>query len=983
MIRELLNIFAPPIETDFYRERLRHNLDAVLVILIVSFALAFVVNEAPQSRIGTGIMAVCLLFVRRFLTRGNMTFARIASPLIGYISLSYLIFTGFGIHSVTVPALCVLIICARALGTGMSATIYLLLCMSTLGVAYYLGKLGLIAVPSLVVASPVDLLNLYITLVATTAAVWFLAKNIEDDRDIAYAAVRDSDEKQAALVDKERQYRLLADNVHDFIWTADLEYRYTYCSPSCERILGYKPAELFGTSIFSQLPPSPSGDSLEERLQQELGVGSATPDSTRTKIAEVEFRRKDGSVGFVETHISIMLDDNGEPIGIIGMSRDITEKVLAQNKARDVSDQLRHAQKIDSIGQLAGGIAHDFSNVLVAVQGYSDLITRHESVPMDARRYAAEIKKAAVRAETWTRQLLTFSRRQAMESKPVALNDVVLELRDMLSHLIPATINVSFNLVPDIDEILGDSSQLGQLIINLCVNARDAMSDGGSLSLETRNIELSGAEAERFPNVLPGRYVQLCVTDTGVGMSAEVRSRIFEPFFTTKRTGHGTGLGLSVVHGIVVEHGGFIDVQSNPGFGTSIYVNFPKSDLAAPTRTLIPMEESLPGGNETILVVEDEEQLRDLATLVLSQAGYTVLTAADGLLGWELFLSQKDNISLAISDVVMPNLGGRQLLKLIREVDDTMPFMFTSGYVGGPDPLNFQNQYGVEFLPKPFSGAMLQRRVRDILDSSKRPAHQRRVLAIDDNAANLNLLRLDIEELGHLVKTAGGGNDAIELCKQQRFDLVFVDLQMQPMNGIETAIALRSQLGDGVDIIGLTAHVTEQEKQACLNAGMQDVITKPLRYDALTRLLGGKWAEKTPQEVAGAQCHPATIFDVDVSLHLANNRPKEAQELLDILMRELPHDQQAINNAYDRHDTDALKREVHKLNGAVKYCGVPALANVVKRLETAAKADEGAGVAAGVKALNDGIDELFAWYRANPRPFVQDMSGGTRPTPAG
>lgn len=972
MLSRLQNIFAPPIETEFYRHRLQANLNAVLLILIASFSVAFMINNNLQSRIGSGIMAVFLLILLKFFNKGDMVFARIAAPFVGYLSISYLIFNGFGLYSVAVPGLLTVIVCARALGTGLSSMIYMLLDMATLGAAYFLHRAGALDITQLGAVHIVDLTNLYICLLATTAAVWFLAKNIEDDRDLAHQAVRDLDAKQKALSDQEHRYRLLADNAHDFIWTAGPDFKYTYCSPSCQRILGYTPEELVGQSIFSHLVPGTAPEEFEGILRREMPLTNVNADYfNEYRFEDVQYQRKDGTNGWAEAHISYLLDDDKTPIGIVGTSRDITDKVHTQKKAQEVSEQLRQAQKIDSIGQLAGGIAHDFSNMLVAIQGYSDLASRHESVPSEVKRYVSEIKKAAVRAENWTRQLLTFSRRQAMESRPVQLNGILDELRDMLSRLIPATVDVQYNLDDSIDEILGDSGQLGQLIINLCVNARDAMPHGGTLTLGSRNVEYTSADIERYPNAVAGHYVQLCVTDTGFGMEPELLKRIFEPFFTTKRSGQGTGLGLSVVHGIVVEHGGFIHVESEEGTGSRFCINFPKSDLATPTRSLIGMDESLPGGNETILIVEDEEQVRDLATLVLAQAGYTVLTAADGVLGWDLFLAQRENIGVIISDVVMPNMGGRQLLKLVREVDDSIPFIFTSGYVGGSDPVNFSEKYGVEFLQKPFSAAKLQQQVRSALDGRKRSAHQKLVLAVDDNVQNLNLLEMDIQELGHNVMTADNGDDAIKLCERYEFDIIFIDLQMTPLSGIETVRIIRERLDMNIKIIALTAHFTPEERQICLAAGMVDVITKPPRYDTLTRLLGGKFDEQiTNAPEDSNDTKPLPIFDVDVSLHLANNRPQEAEELFNILMRELPVDQKAINAAYDLDDLNALCREVHKLHGAVRYCGVPALTDTMGKLETAAKIADLESIALRMQDMNDSVKALFAWHDRHPHPFA-------------
>lgn len=970
MLKKILDTLAPPIESEFYRSRLQTNLRAILIILIAAFSLAFLFNDGAESRIAIGGMIVFLSVVFWFFTNGDMLLARIASPLIGYVSISYLIFNGLGIQSVTVPALWTLIVCARALGSGTSAVIYTGLSMVTLAAAYQLEHMGImIDSPDLEPSSLQDLTNLYIELVALAAAVWFLSKNIEDDRDIAIESRRKMEINEQQLGEKDHLYRLLADNAQDLIWTADLELNYTYLSPSSARILGYTPSELIGKSIFFSLFPEEAIEQYRDVFRQEMQTiqdGGSPRD--RHAFPEIQVMRKDGSVAWLDAQVSFLRDDNANIVGVVGTSRDISDRIQAETKAREVSDQLRQAQKIDSIGQLAGGIAHDFNNMLVAIQGYSDLAAKHKSTPEDVKRYVSEIKKAAVRAENLTRQLLTFSRRQAMESKPISANTLLLDLQDMLSRLIPANVRVDLQLAEEDHEILGDSGQLEQLIVNLCVNARDAMPGGGVLTVRSACVRLSEEEARKHPNAVAGDYVQLSVEDNGIGMEPDLQKRIFEPFFTTKKEGQGTGLGLSVVHGVVVEHGGYITVDSEENVGTTIRVHVPKSDTVTASRSLIEINDIVPGGKETVLVVEDEEQVRDLATLVLSQAGYTVLTAADGMLGWELFLSQRDNIALIVCDVVMPNMGGRQLLRLVREIDEAVPFIFTSGYVGGPDPKNFAERYAVEFLQKPFSASSLQQKVRGTLDTRvERKPRQRQVLAVDDNSSILHLLELDVQELGHEILTAGSGEEAVQLCEDQEFDIIFMDIQMQGMNGIDATRIIRQRSEGQPRIIGLTAHYTEEERERCLEAGMDEVITKPIRFDRLTRLLGGKHNEDDASPQPNDK--PTPVFDLDVSLHLANNRTDVAEEMFGILLSKLPEDQKAINDAFNRNDIDDFRMQVHKLNGAVRYCGVPALSEAINQLETLAKGSEIDEIKDAMNEANERVEELIGWEKANPNPF--------------
>ncbi|MDZ7685568.1 MAG: response regulator [Gammaproteobacteria bacterium] len=355
--------------------------------------------------------------------------------------------------------------------------------------------------------------------------------------------------------------------------------------------------------------------------------------------------------------------------------------------------------------------------------------------------------------------------------------------------------------------------------------------------------------------------------------------------------------------------------------------------------------------------------------MILSQAGYTVLTAEDGMLGWELFLSQRDKISAIVCDVVMPNMAGRQLLRLVRELDEHVPFPFVSGYVGGVNPQNFAEHYQVEFLQKPFSAASLQQKVREILDHrvASAPA-KKRVLAVDDNDSILHLLELDVVELGHEIVTASSGEAAIDAADQLDFDVIFMDLQMSPVDGVEATQSIRARQNDrpGPVIIGLTAHCTDDEHHRCIDAGMDDVITKPIRYDRLSELLGGNRSDEEDDTAARLR---APVFDLDVSLHLANNRSEVAEEMFAILMSRIEEDQAAIRQAFDDSDMEELAGQVHKLNGAVRYCGVPALMHAVNELETTVKTGSPTEVRDGLAEVDSRIDELIAWHEENPEPF--------------
>lgn len=406
-------------------------------------------------------------------------------------------------------------------------------------------------------------------------------------------------------------------------------------------------------------------------------------------------------------------DENGVITGVQGSFQDISEWKRVEEERRQLQAQLLLAQKIESVGRLAGGIAHDFNNLLSVVLGYVGFAL--DAVSPDSSLYGdlKEIQKAAERASTLTRQLLAFSRKQVFSMQVVALNDIVSGMQNMLQRLIGEDILVMLDLHPETGSIRADPGQMEQVIMNLAVNARDAMPDGGKLLIQTRQAQIDGTYLDNNVSLQPGRYAVLSVTDTGCGMDPEIRARIFDPFFTTKEKSKGTGLGLSIVHGIVTQSGGSIWVYSEKGWGTTFKLYFPLADPQ--TEETDEMAGQPACGRETILLVEDEPAVRTLAERMLMRAGYTVITASgkdDALALAERFLS---SIDLLLTDIVMPHMSGRELSALLQKRRPGLKTLFVSGYpqdlmhVEGDDP-------AAGFLGKPFSYQELTRKVREILD---------------------------------------------------------------------------------------------------------------------------------------------------------------------------------------------------------------------------------------------------------------------------
>jgi nitrogen-specific signal transduction histidine kinase len=398
----------------------------------------------------------------------------------------------------------------------------------------------------------------------------------------------------------------------------------------------------------------------------------------------------------------------GEPHFLLHF-QDMTER-------KQLETQLRQAQKMEAVGRLAGGVAHDFNNVLTAIFGYVDLL--REEIPADspAQHDLAEVRKASERAASLTKQLLAFSRQQVLEPMVLEPNALVEDFEKMLHRLIGEDVELRLSLARDAGNVLADPGQLQQVLMNLVVNARDAMPTGGKLILETANTELSEPYAELHQQVVPGRYVMLAVSDTGMGMTPETKARIFEPFFTTKEKGKGTGLGLSTVYGIVKQSGGYVWVYSELGRGTTFKIYLPRVD-AAPDTMLPAREPATVTGTETILLAEDDDVLRPLARGLLEKLGYTVLDAADGAAALEAARRYGEPIHLLLTDVVMPGVSGRELARELEKSRPETRVLYVSGYTDDAIVHHGMLEPGLSFLQKPFTPASLARKVREVLDT--------------------------------------------------------------------------------------------------------------------------------------------------------------------------------------------------------------------------------------------------------------------------
>ena len=393
------------------------------------------------------------------------------------------------------------------------------------------------------------------------------------------------------------------------------------------------------------------------------------------------------------------------------------ERVRARETLKRLEEQLLQSQKMEAVGQLAGGVAHDFNNILTAISGYADLLAEDLSDRPRQLEDIEEIRKAARRAAALTCQLLAFSRKQMLEPRIINVNDVVLNLDKMLRSLMSENIELKTVLAPDLSATRADQNQLEQVVMNLAINSRDAMPEGGSLTIETANVTLDQEYAARHVSVAPGDYVMVAVSDTGSGMDEKTKARIFEPFFTTKPAGRGTGLGLSTVYGIVKQSGGNIWLYSEPKKGTTFKIYLPAvhalpEDIGKPA----PLETGQPGGG-TVLLVEDDEQLRRLTHRSLATQGYTVLEADRGSTALDIARRHKGPIDLLLTDVVMPDINGRKLADTLRPARPGLRVLYMSGYPDGAIADHGMLEAGVAYLAKPFTTEAMLRKVREVLAS--------------------------------------------------------------------------------------------------------------------------------------------------------------------------------------------------------------------------------------------------------------------------
>jgi len=744
-------LLKPPIFEDEEKARIAMILGiilwsvvAVLSILIIAWFITGKSHELGPYAFAANTIIIAVAIGLIFLIRKGYVFsAGIVFVVFCWSNMTFQAFTSDGVRgSAAIIYTSIMVLAGLLLGWRASLGVALLSTLS-LWILAYAEEIGFMSFQMVgTYEAALEATGVFILIIVflrlTTSGISKALKRArksehslkESNRALQYN-LDQLEQREKALRDSEERFRLMAENVVDNIWILDpKDLRFVYVSPSVESIAGYTPDEMMELKLNNILTPE-SNELSNQYLAEELPKSQKDP--ARTSRIELQVYHKNGTTVWVETIARVLYINWLSAFGIIGVTRDITKRKKSEEERKKLHDQLLQAQKMEAVGTLAGGIAHDFNNSLQGILGYTQILIFEKHKEDPDLKLLKQIEKAAQRSSELTRQLLTFSRKMESQLRPLDLNQEVRQLEQLLERTIPKMIGIETRLGSDLKIINGDPVQIEQVIMNLSINARDAMPDGGKLVFECENTILDDNYCKMHVDISPGEFVRLSISDTGKGMEKQTLEHIFEPFFTTKGTGEGTGLGLAMVYGIVKNHRGHITCESKPGKGTAFRVYFPVigetgHQQAEQHRELTQIQH----GNETILLVDDEDYLRDLGTRILTKFGYTVLTAPDGETAVQIYQEQAPHIALVILDLIMPGIGGKNCLDLILKKDPLARVIIASGYsVDGPTKKELEPKIK-GFIGKPFELNQIVSIVRKTLDEKTPPIPDKPELKIED-----------------------------------------------------------------------------------------------------------------------------------------------------------------------------------------------------------------------------------------------------------
>jgi PAS domain S-box-containing protein len=632
-------------------------------------------------------------------------------------------------------------------------------------------------------------------------------------------------EQMNALHSSEQQFQQLVAGVTDCaIYMLDRNGFVTSWNPGAERIKGYTPNEIIGQHFGIFYTEEDRAAGVPARVLQ-------TAAREGKYEAEAWRLRKDGTQFWASVLVDAIRDKNGAVIAFAKITRDMTER-------RAIQEQLNQSQKMEAIGQLTGGVAHDFNNLLTVILGNLETLWRLVgSNDARVRRALDQATRGAQRAATLTSQLLAFSRRQPLNPKPTDVNRLVASMSDLIRRTLQENIAIETVLAAGLWRVEVDPHQLENALLNLAVNARDAMPNGGKLTIETANAHLDEGYASSYAEISPGQYALICVSDTGTGMTKEVMARAFDPFFTTKPFGQGTGLGLSQVFGFVKQSGGHIKLYSETGEGTTVKIYLPRSVTGVvPPKSEPVLAEPRGDSSETILVVEDDDDVRIYSTENLRELGFTVLEAADGHAALRI-LEHHPEVSMLFTDVGLPGLNGRELVDRARQRRPGLKVLFTTGYARNAIVHQGRLDAGVELLTKPFTRAQLSTRIRQVLDSpSEVPSGQRVALIVEDEPLVRMFLVDVLAQRGFEVVQAVSGRGGLEMAERlANVEVAFIDVGLPDRSGLDLAADLRARFPE-IKIV-IASGYGEQALGKFARDVRATYLAKPFDTDAIVGVL--------------------------------------------------------------------------------------------------------------------------------------------------